>query len=177
MAIVSRFSAARAKSVKKAVKQSLTQRIRQTVGISDDSCSSSESEDSEDETGSIGTRATKSKIRNSTLSDGPMDPDATLRGQPILEDDQDGDHSAGGTSEPGVTKRRRFRLRRKKDEKRRRKTWREEAKQGDIEMGEVPRGADNGRGGGFGLSSKEQITPADAVLAEASVNEVRFFLV
>ena len=176
MAIVSRFSAARAKSVKKAVKQSLTQRIRQTVGISDDSGSSSESEDSGDETGSIESRTTRSKLRNSTFSDSPIDPVPTLRGNPISEEDQDGDHSAGGTSEPGVTKRRRFRLRRKKDEKRRRKARREEAKQGDIEMGEIPRGAENGRSGGFGLSSKEQITPADAVLAKESVNEVRFFL-
>ena len=61
MAIVSRFSAAKAKSVKKAVKQGLTQRIRQTVGISDDSGSSSEGEDSEDEAGLTGTRATKHK--------------------------------------------------------------------------------------------------------------------
>lgn len=175
MAIVSRFSAAKAKSVKKAVKQSLTQRIRQTVGISDDSGSSSESEDSEDETGSIGTRATKSKPRSSTLSDDPIDPDATLRGRPGLENDQDGDHSAGGTSEPGVTKRR-FRLRRKKDGKRRRKAQHEEAKQGDIEMGDVPQDADNGKSGGFGLSSKEQITPADAVMAEESVNEVSSLL-
>ena len=50
MAIVSRFSVERAESVKKAVKQSLTQRIRQTVEISDDSGSISESEDSENET-------------------------------------------------------------------------------------------------------------------------------
>ena len=175
MAIVSRFSAAKAKSVKKAAKQGLTQRIRQTVGISDDSGSSSESEGSEDETGSIGTRATKSKLRSSTLSDGPMDLDTTLRGKSTSDNDQDGDNSAGGTSEPGVTKRR-FRLRRKKDGKRRRKSRREETKQEDVEMGDIPQNTDNGRSGGFGLSSKEQITPADAVLAEKSANEVHLFL-
>ena len=49
MVIVSRFSVELAKSVKKAIKQSLTQRIRQTVGISDDSGSSSESDDSEND--------------------------------------------------------------------------------------------------------------------------------
>ena len=171
MAIVSRFSAAKAKSVKKAVKQNLTQRIRQTVGISDGSSSSSESEDSEDEAGSTGTRAAKPKSRN----DSPTDPDATLRGKPISENDQDGGHSDGGTSEPSVTKRR-FRLRRKKDGKRHRKTRHKKAKEEDIEMGGIPRDMDNGRGGGFGLSSKEQITPADAVMAEESVNEVRLFL-
>lgn len=165
MAIVSRFSAARAKSVKKAVKHSLTQRIRQSVGISDDSSSSTESEESEDETGSTGTKA-----RQST-SDGPTDPDATLRGRPGLEGGEDG-HSEGGSSERGTLKRR-FRLRRKKDRKRRRGRDKKE-KQGDIEMGDVNQDADNGKGGGFGLSSKEQITPADAVLAEESVNEVRF---
>ena len=174
MAIVSRFSAAKAKSVKKAVKQGLTQRIRQTVGISDDSGSTSEGEDSEDEAGSTGTRATKLRLRTNTFSDTSMDPDNTLRGAPVLEDDQDGDHSDGGTSEPEVTKRR-FRLRRKKDGKRRRRMRREKAKEGDIEMGEVSQDAEKGKSGGFGLSSKEQITPADAVLAEESANEVCFF--
>ena len=168
MAMVSRFSAARAKSVKKAVKQSLTQRIRQSVGISDDSSSSSEGEESEDETGSTGTCA---KPRQST-SDSPTDPDATLRGKPGLESDKDG-HSDGGASEQGTAKLR-FRLRRKKDRKRRRGGRDKKEKQSDIEMGKVNKDVDNGRSGGFGLSSKEQITPADAVLAEESVNEVRF---
>ena len=171
MAIVSRFSVDKAKSVKKAVKQSLTQRIRQTVGISDDSSSSSESEDSEDGTGSIGTGNSKSRLRQNALADGLVDRDATLRGNPVLENDQDGDRSEDEVSEPDVTKRR-FRLRRRKDRKRQRKARREKAKQEDIEMGDVPGDADKGRGGGFGLSSKEQITPADAVLAEASANEV-----
>ena len=175
MAIVSRFSAAKAKSVKKAVKQGLTQRIRQTVGISDDSSSSSEGEDSEDEAGSTGTRATKLKLCTNVFSETSMDPGDTLRGAPVLEDDQDGDHSDGGTSEPGVTKRR-FRLGRKKDGKRRRKMRRAKEKEGpDIEMGELSQDTEKGKSGGFGLSSKEQITPADAVLAEESANEVRFF--
>ena len=172
MAIVTRFSAAKARSVKKAVKQSLTQRIRQTVGISDDSSSSSESDDSGDETGSTGTTPTKPKHRTSTFSDGLADPEATLSGQPTLENGQDGDHSGGDTSEPGGT-RRRFRLRRKKGGKHGQKTKHKKVKEGDIEMGDVPQDTDKGRSGGFGLSSKEQITPADAVLAEESVNEVR----
>ena len=172
MAIVSRFSAERAKSVKKAVKQSLTQRIRQSVGISDDSGSSSESDDSEGDTGSTGTRTSKPKPRKTAVSDGSTDPDTTLRGKPVPENDQDGNHSDGEASEPDGTKRR-FRLRRKKDGKRRRRGRREKrAEQEDIEMGEIPQETDRGRSGGFGLSSKEQLTPADAVLAEESANEV-----
>ena len=175
MAIVSRFSFEKAKSVKKAVKQSLTQRIRQTVGISDDSSSSSsssESEDSEDDTGSAGTRASKPKPQTETVPDSPIDRDATLRGNPIPEDNQDVDHSDGGDHEPGVSKRR-FRLRRKKGEKRGRKARRERKKQSDIETGEVPQDVDK-RIGGFGLLSNEQIIPADAVLAEENANEVCF---
>lgn len=161
MAIVSRFSVEKAKSFKKAVKQGLTQRIRQSVGISDDSSSSSESEDSEDDTASTGTR-----VHHNTDPDSQTDQDATLRGKPVLEDDQDD----GGNPETGFSKHR-FRLRRKKDRKRRRKARGEKAKQGDIEAGEVPRDT-NKKNGGFGLSSKEQNTPADAVLAEENANEV-----
>ena len=171
MAIVSRFSVDKAKSVKKAVKQGLTQRIRQAVGgASDDSVSSTESEESEDETGSIGTRKSKFTSRKNTLLDGSVDTDATLRGKPILENDQDGDHGDGKAGEPGVTKRR-FRFRRKKDGKGRRKARGEKAKKGDIEMGDVVQDTEK-KSVGFGLSSKEQITPADAVLAEESANEV-----
>jgi len=174
MAIVSRFGVDRAKSVKKAVKQSLTQRIRQTVGISDDSGSSSESESSEGE--SAGTVAGEPRVRKDTGSDRSTDRDAILRGKPALETDEGGDHSGGEAPEPDVTKRR-FRLRRKKGGKRRHKTRREKkAEQGDIEMGEVPQDTDKRGIGGFGLSSKEQITPADAVLAEESANEVRLTL-
>jgi hypothetical protein len=94
MAIVSRFSVERAKSVRKAVKRSLTQRIRQTVGISDDYGSSSESEDSDNETGSTGTGASKPKHRKNTTSDGSVDQDATLRGNFTSEDGPDGDHGS-----------------------------------------------------------------------------------
>ena len=174
MAIVSRFGVGKAKSVKKAVKQSLTQRIRQKVGMPDDSGSSSESEDSEDETGSTGTGASKPKLRKNTGSDGSADQDATLRGGPVSENDGDGDHSSGEAPEHDATKRR-FRLRRKKGGKRRHKTRRQKrTEQDDIEMGEVPQDTDKRGIGGFGLSSREQITPADAVLAEESVNEVCF---
>ena len=169
MAIVSRFSVEKAKSVKKAVKQNLTQRIRQTVGISDDSSSGSESEDSDDDTGSTRTGSSKPKPRTSTNPDSPTDQDATLRGNPIPEDNQELDHSDGEDPEPAVSKRR-FRLRRKKGG---RKARGERKKQGDIETGEVPQDVDK-RSGGFGLLSNEQITPADAVLAKENANEVRF---
>ena len=173
MAIVSRFSVERAKSVKKAVKRGLTQRIRQTVGISDDSSSTSESEDSEDGTGSTGTGTSKLNLRKNVFSDVSTDQDATLRGNPTSENDQDGDRGDDEVSEPEGTKRR-FRLRRKKDGKRWHKARGEkQMNKGDIEMGEVSQDIDKKRVGGFGLSSKEQITPADAVLAEESVNEVR----
>ena len=174
MAIVSRFSVEKAKSVKKAAKQSLTQRIRQKVGISDDSSSSSESsesEDNEDDAGSTGTRASKSKTHTDAVLDSPIDQDATLRGNPVPENNQDVDHSDGGDPEPGVSKNR-FRLRGKKGG-RGHKARREKKKQGDIEASEVPQDVDK-RSGGFGLSSNEQITPADAVLAKENANEVCF---
>jgi len=176
MAIVGRFSVEKAKSVKKAVKQSLTQRIRQTVGISDDSgssSSSSETEVSDDEAASTATRMSNRIPRINTIGDGAVDQDATLRGNPILESAHGGDHSEGGDQEIGVSKRR-FRLRRKKGGKNR-KARRDGAKQGDAETGEGPQDTDK-KGGGFGLSSKEQIIPADAVLAEESANEVCFAL-
>ena len=172
MAIVSRFSVDKAKSFKKAVKQSLTQRLRQTVGISDDSGSSSESEDTQDDAASTGTKASKRKTLNNSATGGQIDQDATLRGQPGPENDPDGDRSDGGNPEAGFSKHR-FRLRKKKERKRQRNAQREKAKQGDIEAGEFPQDA-NKRNGGFGLSSKEQTIPADAVLAEENVNEVRF---
>lgn len=172
MAIVSRFSVEKAKSFKQTVKQSLTQRIRQTVGISDDSSSSYESEDSEDDAASTGTSASKRKPHNDTVPDDQIDQDATLRGKPGPENGMDGDHSDGENPEAGFSKHR-FRLRRKKDRKRQRKARHGKAKQDDIEAGGVLQDASKGIGG-FGLSSKEQNIPADAVLAEENVNEVCF---
>ncbi|KAF7321454.1 CNNM transmembrane domain-containing protein [Mycena kentingensis (nom. inval.)] len=50
IAIVSRFSVEKARSVKKAVKRGLTQRLREKVGISDSSDSESETEADDDQT-------------------------------------------------------------------------------------------------------------------------------
>jgi hypothetical protein len=55
MAIVSRMSVDKAKSVKKAVKRGLTQRLRQRVGLGDSSDSSGSDSDSDDEGASTGT--------------------------------------------------------------------------------------------------------------------------
>ena len=120
MAIVSQFDVDRAKSVKKAVKQSLTQRVRQAVGVSDDSSSSSGSEDSREETGSTGAGGSRLKRRRNAPSDGSTDRDVTQRGKPDLENDKDGDRSGGEAPEPDTGKLR-FRLRRKKGGKRIRK--------------------------------------------------------
>ena len=92
----------------------------------------------------------------------------------MLENDRDGGHSDGGNPEPAISMHR-FRLHRKKGGKLQCKSQREKAKQGDIESGEIPQEADR-KGGGFALSSKEQITPADAALAEGSDHEVSFML-
>ena len=81
MAIVSRFGVDNVESVKKAAKQSLTQRYRQKVGISDASGLSSESEDSEDEAGSAGVGTGETRPRKDTCSDGSTDQDATFRGK------------------------------------------------------------------------------------------------
>ena len=172
MAIVSRFSAAKAKSVKKAVKQGLTQRIRQTIGISDDSGPSSEGEDS-DEAGSAGTRATKLKLRTNTSW--------TLRWIQIMRCEG---HLLWRMTKTGITATVRLLSpglqsidpdpvgRRKGNGG---KKWCKKAKQGDIEIGKVSQDTEKGKSGEFRLSSKEQITPADAVLAEESANEVCFF--
>ncbi|KAF5352058.1 hypothetical protein D9758_009390 [Tetrapyrgos nigripes] len=74
MAIVSRFSVEKAKSVKKAVKSTLTQRLKQRVGID-----TSDSSDSEDESDS-----------DSEDNGVEHDRDTTLRGDGALEKDGQG---------------------------------------------------------------------------------------
>lgn len=172
MAIVGQFSVEKSKSVKEAVKQSLTQRICQTVGISDDSGSTSKSEDSENETGLTGTGANKYRHHEDTTSDGSVDQDATMRENPTTENGQDGDHGDSEASESDVVKRQ-FRFCRKRDGKQWHKTrFGKRVEQEDVEMGEVSQYKDKIGGVGFGLLSKEQITPKDAVLVQENVNEV-----
>ena len=64
------------------------------------------------------------RLRKVTCSDGSTDQDATLCGKPVLENDEDEDHSSSETLEPNVTKCQ-FRLRWKKGGKQRHKTRRE----------------------------------------------------
>ncbi|KAJ7287395.1 hypothetical protein C8J57DRAFT_1495845 [Mycena rebaudengoi] len=71
IAIVSRFSVEKAKSVKKAVKRGLTQRLREKVGMGDSSDSESESDEEE---AAKDTKDTKDK-------------DATLRGDDVVVKD------------------------------------------------------------------------------------------
>jgi len=144
MAIVGRFSIDRAKSVKKAIKRRLTQRIRQRTEISDGSgsTSESESESSEGEAGSAGTAAGRLGLWKDTPPDGSMDQDAKLRGKPVLENNEDGDRSGGEAPEPNVIKRR-FRLHRKKGGKLEHKKQREKQReQEDTEKGRVPQDMD-----------------------------------
>ena len=62
------------------------------------------------------TRVTKLKIHTNTFSDASTDPDDTLQGMPVLENNQDRDHSNSGTSGSSITKHQ-FQLSRKKDKK------------------------------------------------------------
>jgi len=71
MVITSQFSINRAKTIKKAAKQSLDQRICQMVGISDDSGSNSES--SKGEAGLAGTAMGKLRLWKDTFLDGSTD--------------------------------------------------------------------------------------------------------
>ncbi|KAF9789849.1 hypothetical protein BJ322DRAFT_1018428 [Thelephora terrestris] len=80
IAIISCFSVEKAKSVKKAVKQGLTQCIRQTVEILDNCNSSSWSSkggDNEDKARSGGTKKSHFISRNNTILDSPINHDAT----------------------------------------------------------------------------------------------------
>ena len=67
------------------------QRVRRTVGISDDSGLSSESESSDGEAGSAGISAGELSLRKDSYSDGSTDWDAKSYGKPVLENDEDGD--------------------------------------------------------------------------------------
>ena len=87
-----------------------------------------------------------------------------------MENGEDGGHDGSEAPKPDVAKRW-FRLRRKEGGEWRHKAQREKrVEQEDIEMGEVPQDTDMRGIWGFGLSSREQITPADAVLAEEGAN-------
>ncbi|THU76410.1 DUF21-domain-containing protein [Dendrothele bispora CBS 962.96] len=154
IAIVSRFSQQKAKSVKKAVKSTLTQRLKQRVGIdTSDSSSSSSDDDSSDE----------EYAGDSDHEDGTTqhDKDATLRGDTIFseKDYANTGNDAGSAKEQ-----------KKRSKKERRKS---KKKAEDVEMG------DSGGSGGdqkkmasmLGMSNLEASMPADAVLTKDGANE------
>lgn len=157
MAIVSRFSVDKAASVKKAVKQSLTQRLRHTVGISDDS-SSSES-DSEEETTSKNSSKKKSKRKDDE------DKESTLRGN-VTWDKDIPDEDEPKSSSPFTSKRRG-----RGRSARRTKSTGTDGRNLDLEMGAITP-EDRQKSANFTTSGLEQLTPADAVLAKSDAEDV-----
>lgn len=144
MAIVSRHSVEKAMSVKKVVKQTLTQRFKHRVGIDD---SSSESE-SEDDTASVGS-SKKSKRKSGEKQ--------TMKEAA----DKDGDEKDENGS-PVKSKRRG-----------RGRSSKRTAGDADIEMGAVKDGEHHkNKTAGFMTSGMEQNGPADAVLAKSNADDV-----
>ncbi|KAJ7497080.1 DUF21-domain-containing protein, partial [Mycena latifolia] len=90
IAIVSRFSVEKAKSVKKAVKRGLTQRLREKVGMGDSSGSDSESEGEE---------------TAAAAAEGSAKGDDTLRGDGVLVKDFAADPEAGVPVRTGRSRR------------------------------------------------------------------------
>ncbi|KAH8827209.1 hypothetical protein DL96DRAFT_1605894 [Flagelloscypha sp. PMI_526] len=160
MAIVSRFSVDKAASIKQTVKQNMTQRLRNRIGMGDSDSSSDEEKDS----GRIFRR--KHKVKD--IEEGPEDDekDSTLAGHdsPHEKDIVNGN----AQNNPGV---RRGRGRTKAGDLSRRNSARsQDGSQGAIK-----------RGGSFQLplpsiamtsmSNLEQSMPADAVLGKADAED------
>ncbi|KAI0365675.1 DUF21-domain-containing protein [Pilatotrama ljubarskyi] len=151
MAIVSRFSVEKAKSVQQEVKKGLTQRLKDRVGMGDSSDSSSSSSDSSgDESVATGTGSAMS------------DRDATLRGE--------------GTD--GGKKRRSWRKRSHRKKRKSKENAAEEgnAKSDAVEMGNMQK--DSPRHGAVqsGLAKalsigREQSMPDDAVLGQEQAED------
>ncbi|KAK7461004.1 hypothetical protein VKT23_008931 [Stygiomarasmius scandens] len=141
MAIVTRFSREKAKSVKKAVKSTLTQRLKQRVGID----TSDSSDDSDDE-----------YVGDSDSEDnGPnVDKDATLRGDGVLE--KDFTNGVGG-SDGGSSK-----DKPKRSKKRKSKKNAEDEETGEMNQKKMSM---------LAISNLEASMPADAVLTKDGANE------
>jgi metal transporter CNNM len=166
MAIVTRTSVEKASSLKKAVKKSITQRIKSRVGISD---SSSDSSDDEQQSSRRKPQKTLRIMERSDASEESVtrvsDRDGTLTSE-ATSDRNEGGHSFS------------FRRKRKRNKKR--------ACLEDVEMGVVkPEPHSEPRPEGVQLQMKrpnlvqfaltpglEQNMPADAVLAKEGANEV-----
>lgn len=154
MAIVSRFSVEKAKSVKKAVKRGLTQRLREKVGMSDGDSTESETDEEEEEE----SQSKSSKTRNR------KDAEATSKSDGVREKDFATEGSSGDT----------------KAEKEKSKSRKKSKRDGeDVEIGDVKGDEDaekiQGRKTMFqmtNLNGREQSMPADAALTKESANEV-----
>ncbi|KII90342.1 hypothetical protein PLICRDRAFT_38844 [Plicaturopsis crispa FD-325 SS-3] len=147
MAIVSRFSVAKAASIKKTVKTGLTQRIKSRVGMGD---SSDEDEDDK------GKKETKH-------DDGWADGDATIRGDGVMEKDfaAEGNGHAHTNGRPG------------RGRSKRRTTGR----QTDLEMGIIDKEEETAKPRSSFVQlpkagpALEQSMPADAVLGKEGAEE------
>lgn len=137
VAIVSRISRARAQSVKKAVKKSLTHRLMGALHGDSSSDSSSSDEDSSDEEGNTTVGSTEKK-----------------------EKDDDGIEK--GSHDEGIRKSWRKRRQEKKQARREKK----KQKQADLEKGDVDAEAEREKDGILlQHRTREQAMPADAVLS------------
>jgi metal transporter CNNM len=168
MAIVTRTSVEKASSLKKAVKKSITQRIKNRVGISDSSDSSSDEEPAQ---------TSRHKPRKTLRI---LEPPNTSEDSTVRMSDRDGTSPSEGTSDKDDGARS-FSFRRKRKRSKRR------ARLEDVEMGVVkplqpesdPRPEDSQPQSKraslvhFALTpGREQSMPADAVLAEQGAKEV-----
>ncbi|KAG7085890.1 hypothetical protein E1B28_003424 [Marasmius oreades] len=146
MAIVSRFSREKAASVKQVVKQSLTQRLRQRVGMGDTDSSESGS-DEEDNTNYIQLKIRKNRKKAKDIEEGVED-EGTLDGE-VLADEKESPTSSTKERSNNV------------------KSGKKSKKSGESE---TPKS----KGSGFQLSKSsqlEQSMPADAVLAKEGAAE------
>lgn len=175
MAIVSHFSAERAQSVKKAVKQGLTQRLRSAIRDTDSEDESSSSSSSEDEA------ATSSQKRwhlRRKKSDGSKDNASTgSTNTPTLhESPQGGSEEEGSSSLPKKIRGLSARGKRKH----RHKSKHAKPEDVDLELGAMQKDDSKARSilPGFSIApsgkfwGREQYMPADAVLSTEGAEEL-----
>jgi metal transporter CNNM len=168
MAIVSRFSADKAASVKQAVKRSLTQRLRHRVGISDDSSDSGAEENISMKSDSKGSKHMMDKEAYQE-----HDKEATLRGNGNRDKGYD---TAEDEDKPKLSIPLRSRKGRRKSRGAQRDSAGPRGKNDDIEMGvvEVDDARQKTKAASFTTLGLEQVTPADAVLAKDVVEDVSY---
>ncbi|KAK1228301.1 hypothetical protein PQX77_008665 [Marasmius sp. AFHP31] len=153
MAIVSRVSRERAASVKKVVKQSLTQRLRQRVGMGDtDSSESSSDEEDGTKFSSLKIRKGRKKVKD--IEEGG-DGEGTINGDALSEVKE----SPTSSTIEGPTK--------GNNGKKAKQSTETETSKGRRPSFQLPR-----MGAGMGsMSQLEQSMPADAVLAKEGAAE------